>query len=77
MEKEMATHSSILAWKSPWTEESGGLKSMGLHDWACVHKGGGKWVGSNKVVELKKKNNYILINIYYFYYKIYYLYHIK
>ena len=32
MEKEMATHSSILAWKSPWTEEPGGLKSMGLHD---------------------------------------------
>ena len=26
----MATHSSILAWKNPWTEESGGLKSMGL-----------------------------------------------
>ena len=51
----MATHSSILTWKSPWAEESGGLKSMGLHDLACVHKGGGKWVGSNKVVELKKK----------------------
>ena len=51
----MATHSSILAWKSPWTEETGGLKSMGLHDWACVHKGAGRWVGSNKVVELKKK----------------------
>ena len=32
MEREMATHSSILAWKNPWTEESGGLKSMGLHD---------------------------------------------
>ena len=31
-EKEMAIHSSILAWKNPWTEESGGLKSMGLHD---------------------------------------------
>ena len=28
---------------------------MGLHDWACVHEGGGRWVGSNKVVELKKK----------------------
>ena len=52
MEKEIATHSSILAWKSPWTEEPGGL--MGLHDWACVHKGGGRRVGSNKVVELKK-----------------------
>ena len=50
----MATHSSILAWKNPWTEESGGLKSMGLHDWACVHEGGGRRVGSNKLVELKK-----------------------
>ena len=42
----MATHSSILAWRIPWTEESGGLQSMGLqrveHDWsdsmhACTH----------------------------------------
>ena len=32
MEKEMATHSSILAWKNPWTEEPGGLQSMGVHD---------------------------------------------
>ena len=55
MEKEMATHSSILSWKSPWTEEPGGLQSMGLHDWACVYEGGGRWVGSNKLVELKKK----------------------
>ena len=29
-EKEMATHSSTLAWKIPWTEEPGGLQSMGL-----------------------------------------------
>ena len=29
LEKEMATHSSILAWKIPWTEESGRLQSMG------------------------------------------------
>ena len=29
LEKEMATHSSIVAWKIPWTEESGGLQSMG------------------------------------------------
>ena len=28
---------------------------MGLHDWACVHEGGGWRVGSNKLVELKKK----------------------
>jgi len=30
LEKEMATHSSILAWKIPWLEEAGRLQSMGL-----------------------------------------------
>ena len=39
-EKEMATHSSILAWKIPWTEEPGGLQSMGPqrvgHDRATI-----------------------------------------
>ena len=38
LEKEMATHSSILAWKIPWTEDPGRLQSMGSqrvgHDWA-------------------------------------------
>ena len=29
LEKEMATHSSIPAWRIPWTEEPGGLQSMG------------------------------------------------
>ena len=29
LEKEMATHSSTLAWKIPWTQEPGGLQSMG------------------------------------------------
>ena len=29
LEKEMTTHSSILVWRIPWTEEPGGLKSMG------------------------------------------------
>ena len=43
-EKEMATHSSILAWEVPWMEEPGGLGSMGLQrvrcewTWACVHE---------------------------------------
>ena len=36
--EDMATHSNILAWRIPWTEEPGGLQSMGLqrigHDWA-------------------------------------------
>ena len=30
LEKEMATHSSLLAWEIPWTEEPGILKSMGM-----------------------------------------------
>ena len=41
LEKEIATHSSILAWKFPWTEEPGRLQSMELqrvgHDWATEH----------------------------------------
>ena len=32
LEKGMATHSSILAWEIPWTEEPGGLQSMGLQE---------------------------------------------
>ena len=31
LEEEMATHSSVLAWRIPWTEEPGGLLSMGSH----------------------------------------------
>ena len=31
LEEEMATHSSILAWEIPWTEEPGGLQSMGSY----------------------------------------------
>ena len=41
LEKGMATHSSILAWEVPWTEEPGGLQSMGSqragHNWATEH----------------------------------------
>ena len=52
LEKEIATHSSTLAWKIPWTEEPGRLQSMGSqkvgHDlatslfflslgWTCIH----------------------------------------
>ena len=37
LEEGMATHSSIVAWRIPWTEEPGGLQSIGLqrvgHDW--------------------------------------------
>ena len=42
LEKEMATHTSILAWRIPWTEELGGLQSMGWqrveHD-CNLHRG--------------------------------------
>ena len=31
LEKEMATHSSILAWRIPWTEQPDGLQSVGFH----------------------------------------------
>ena len=41
LEEEMAAHSSMLAWKIPWSEEPGGLQSMGLqragHDWVTKH----------------------------------------
>ena len=43
LEKEMATHSSTLAWKIPWTEEPGGLQSKGsqsqtrLSDFTSLH----------------------------------------
>ena len=41
LEKERVTHSRILAWEILWTEEPGGLQSMGSqrvrHDWTCTH----------------------------------------
>ena len=46
LEKEMATHSSILAWRIPWTEESGGPKSMGLQT-----------VGHDRATEQKQKRS--------------------
>ena len=38
LEKDMATHSSILAWRIPWTEEPGGLQSMGLQELGTTEK---------------------------------------
>ena len=44
LKESMATHSSLLAWRIPWTEEPGGLQSIGLHrvehnwsDCTCAH----------------------------------------
>ena len=49
LEKGMTTHSSILAWRSPWTEESGGLQSMGSqrvgHDWS-------DWAHTHRTLEI-------------------------
>ena len=42
LEEEMATHSSILAWKIPWAEEPGGLQSMGRQT-QCLSTG--QWMG--------------------------------
>ena len=38
MEKEMAIHSSILAWRIPWTEEFGGLQSTGHKEWDTTER---------------------------------------
>ena len=52
LEKEMATHSNILAWKIPWTEKPGRLQSMGLqrvrHNWA-TSLSLSQWKEKNKV----------------------------
>ena len=36
LEKGMATHSSVLAWRIPWTEEPGGLQSSSVQSLSCV-----------------------------------------
>ena len=61
LKKGMAIHSSILAWEIPWTEEPGGLQSMGLqwvgHDWATdayTHmRATGKWLAEKGCQLLK------------------------
>ena len=49
LEKEMATQSSILAWRIPWTEEPGGLQTMGLQESDTIER-------HNKNRELKRIN---------------------
>ena len=50
LEKEMATHSSILAWRIPWTEEPGGLQSMGSQrvgdDWTWLDMTEDDWMAN-------------------------------
>ena len=52
LEKEMTSHSSILVWRISWTEELGGLQSMGLqrlgHDWATDRESAGTMLFSLK-----------------------------
>ena len=55
MEKEMATHSSVLAWKIPWTEEPGRLPSMGLQ------KSDTTQPLNNNIKKLKIKRRKVLI----------------
>ena len=67
LEKEMATHSSILAWRIPWTEQPGRLQFMETqrvrHNWACTHMGVGEHARTHththkhKVREKQKLHN--------------------
>ena len=54
LEEEITTHSSILAWRNPWTEEPGWLLSMGSH------RVGHNWsdLAAAAEVSLKKVNNF-------------------
>ena len=62
LEKEMATHSSILAWGIPWIDVSGGLQSMGLqtvrHDWATNTGNAGSRYIEPCVIHLKNYEHY-------------------
>ena len=59
LEKEMATHSSILAWETPWPEEPGGLQSMelqrvrlsGMHTHAYTHTHTHPHTASDQILE--------------------------
>ena len=61
LEWEMATHSSILAWRIPWTEEPGGLQSMGLQ-----RVGHDRYAHTTQVQAGQKINNYQItkVNVY-------------
>ena len=50
LEKEMATHSSILAWEIPWTEEPGRLQSMGSQE-------------SDMTYQLNYRQSYLLFQV--------------
>ena len=56
LEKEMATHSSIVAWRSPWTEEPGRPQSMGSlkagQDWATEHAKSRSYLGTVNIFSI-------------------------
>ena len=59
LEKGLATHSTVLAWRIPWTEEPGRLQSVGLqrvrHTWASLHyfRGDAEWISLSISFEQK------------------------
>ena len=65
LEKGMATHSSVLAWRIPWQEEPGGLQSMGLSDLVSGVQ------HSDSVIHL---HIFIVFQIILFYFKLFILY---
>ena len=66
LKEGMAAHSSILAWEIPWTEEPGGLRSVGLqgvgHAWA-QHVAGGKWLPSREGEKQKEVEDCFFLNL--------------
>ena len=55
LEEKMATHSNILAWRIPWTEEPGGLQSMGCKELDTTERL--THTGSNVLCARKKKSD--------------------
>ena len=53
LEKEMATHASILAWRIPWTEEPGRLQSMGLQELDTT-----EWLSTHSKQHIKQQRHY-------------------
>ena len=65
LEKEMATHSRILAWRIPWTEEPGRLQSMGSHRIRHDRRD----LGDSHIVSLEigsETSNFVLLSQYCF-----------
>ena len=68
MEKEMATHSSVLAWRIPGMEEPGGLPYMGSrrvgHDWSDLAAAAVEIIKQNTQQKKKESDKKYVINIY-------------